>query len=95
MSDTRTTLNCWLRENNQNRKGNIMSRYEYKFVAVPSKGGFKVKSGDTFETCKEVIQREASEGWRLKQVVVPFNEKSGVYGASCYQVIFEKEIAQE
>ena len=72
-----------------------MSRYEYKFVVVPSKGGFKVKSGDTFETCKEIIQKEASDGWRLKQVVVPFNEKSGVYGANCYQIIFEKEVEQE
>lgn len=47
--------------------------------------------GETFEACKDVIIKESNNGWRLKQVVVPFNEKSGVYGANCYQVIFEKE----
>lgn len=29
---------------------------------------------------------------RLKQVVTPFSEKMGVYGAIGYQIIFEKEI---
>lgn len=28
----------------------------------------------------------------VKQVVVPFNEKAGVYGAYGYQIIFEREI---
>ena len=48
--------------------------------------------GETFEACKDVIIKEAENGWRLKQVVVPFNEKSGVYGTYCYQVIFEREV---
>ena len=70
-----------------------MSKYEYKFVHVQINHGFKVKSGDTFEEAKKVIESEANEGWRLKQVVVPLNEKAGVYGWSTgYEIIFEKEI---
>lgn len=76
-----------------------MKKYEYQFVKVPlvseKKGIVNIAhKGETFEACKEVIVSEASHGWRLKQVVVPFNEKSGVYGADCYQVIFEREIQE-
>lgn len=72
-----------------------MKTYEYKFIKVPlvtkKKGIIDVANkGETFEACKDVIIKEAQDGWRLKQVVVPFNEKSGVYGADCYQIIFEK-----
>lgn len=69
-----------------------MKTYEYKFVEVPRAGGLRVKAGDTFEACKQVIAAEAAQGWRLKQVVTPFDEKSGVYAAMCYQVIFEREV---
>lgn len=69
-----------------------MKRYQYKFVNIPAKRGFKVKAGDTFNECKDIINLEASKGWRLKQVVVPFSEQTGVYGTSCYEIIFEKEI---
>ena len=68
-----------------------MSKYEYKFVEVPAKSGLKVKPGDTFEKCKEIIVTEAEDGWRLKQILTPYNEKMGVYGALGYQIIFEKE----
>lgn len=70
----------------------MMNRYEYKFVEVPMKSGLKVKPGDTFEECKKIIVSEAENGWRLKQIVTPFNEKIGVYGAFGYQIIFEKEV---
>jgi len=46
----------------------------------------------TFEKVKEIITEEAKNGWRLKQVVIPANEKTGVYGAFCYEIIFEKKI---
>ena len=71
-------------------KENLMN-YEYKFVEVSAQRGLKAKTGDTFEACKEVIAAQTEAGWRLKQVVVPFNEKTGVYGATGYQIIFEKE----
>lgn len=69
--------------------------YEYKFIKVPLKKGWNIKTGDTFEECKNTIQEEAKNGWRLKQVIVPVNENTGIapYAASyCYQIIFEKEI---
>lgn len=68
-----------------------MKEYEYKFVEVSAKRGLKDKAGDTFDECKQIIIAEAKNGWRLKQVVTPFNEKMGVYGVMGYQIIFEKE----
>ena len=52
-----------------------MKKYEYKFVQIKAKRGIKDKTGDTFEDCKDTIMTEAENGWRLKQVVTPFNEK--------------------
>lgn len=69
-----------------------MKKYEYKFIEVAAKRGLKDKKDDTFEECKQIIAAEAENGWRLKQIVMPFNEKTVVYAASGYQIIFEKEI---
>ncbi len=69
-----------------------MKKYEYKFVEVPKKRGLKIKIGDTFEECRKIINSHSEQGWRLKQIVVPLNEKTGVYGAWCYQIIFEREL---
>ena len=66
--------------------------FEYKFVEVPFKKGLKVKKGDNYEGCKIVIKEEAKNGWRLKQVVVPPLDSTGVYCPYCYQIIFEKTI---
>ncbi|MBQ7920367.1 MAG: DUF4177 domain-containing protein [Lachnospiraceae bacterium] len=69
-----------------------MKKYEYKFVEIPRRAGMKVKTGETFEECKKVIIAEAEQGWRLKQVVTPFDEKTGVFVSYCYQIIFEREV---
>lgn len=69
-----------------------MQKYEYKFVEIPRKAGMSAKPGETFEDCKQVIMAEAGQGWRLKQVVIPFNEKTGIAVSYCYQIIFEREI---
>ena len=69
--------------------------YEYKFVKVPMRRGFKKKLGETFERCKEVITEEAEKGWRLKQVVMPANEYTGIASAHSYQIIFEKPVARD
>lgn len=53
---------------------------------------FGIKKGTYFDKCKEVINEQAKNGWRLKQVVIPANEKTGVAGAYSYQIIFEKEV---
>ncbi len=70
-------------------------KYEYKFVEVPLREkGFKTKLGETFEKCKRIIVEEADNGWRLKQIVIPANERTGVAAPYCYQIIFEKPIEE-
>ncbi|KKX99876.1 hypothetical protein VN21_17540 [Paraclostridium benzoelyticum] len=66
--------------------------FEYKFIEVPLKQGFKVKKGGHFEGCKNIINEEAKNGWRLKQIVVPPADNNGMYCPYCYQIIFEKEM---
>jgi hypothetical protein len=64
-------------------------KYEYKFVEVPLREkGFKTKLGEGFDRCKEIIIEEAANGWRLKQIVIPANEKTGVAAPYCYQIVF-------
>ena len=58
-----------------------MKKYEYKFIEVPKKPGIK-GHGNTFTECQNIIMEEAQNGWRLKQVVVPFNEKKA-YNRHC------------
>lgn len=72
-----------------------MKKYEYKFIevpVVPGKRDAKPPSGDKlavpFDSCKEIIHTEAAEGWRLKQILEP---RMSIYGANCYQLIFERE----
>lgn len=67
-----------------------MARYEYKFIEIPRSKMFEKQ--DDFEKCKEVIASEAQNGWRLKQVVVPYQEKSGTYFSKGYEVILEREV---
>lgn len=69
-----------------------MKRFEYKFVEVAAKNRGRAKASEAFDECKGIIVSEAENGWRLKQVVTPFNEKMGVYGAVGYEIIFEREI---
>ena len=69
-----------------------MAKYEYKFVEVPKKSGLRVTPGATFEECKKIIQTEAEQGWRLKQIVTPFLEQTGAFAPYCYQIIFEREV---
>lgn len=69
-----------------------MKKYEYKFVKVPKKKGLTVKNGDTYREVKRIIKEEAEQGWRLKQVVTPFNEAINPHYPSCYQIIFEREV---
>lgn len=68
-----------------------MAQYEYKFVEIPRSS----TSGkqDDFEKCKDVIVTETKNGWRFKQVVVPYRERFGAYFAKGYEIIFEKEIS--
>lgn len=69
--------------------------YEYMFINVPVDKSFKVKRGDSFEKCKEIIVEEAKNGWRLKQIVTPINEKTGVNITYAYEIIFERKVSNE
>ena len=69
-----------------------MKKYEYKFIEVKIRSGLKIKAGATFEECKKIIISEAEQGWQLKQVVTPINEKLGVNSPLGYQIIFEREV---
>ncbi|EHK2401107.1 DUF4177 domain-containing protein [Clostridium perfringens] len=66
--------------------------YEYKFINVPVDKSFKCKRGNSFEKCKDIIKEEAKNGWRLKQIVTPINEKSGVNSTYAYEIIFERKV---
>lgn len=66
--------------------------YQYKFVEAPIGRSLMGKKHASFENCKEIIINESKDGWRLKQIVTPVNEKTGVYMPYCYEIIFEKEI---
>ncbi|EOU2068412.1 DUF4177 domain-containing protein [Clostridium perfringens] len=66
--------------------------YEYKFINVPVNKSFKCKRGGFFEKCKDIIKEEAKNGWRLKQIVTPINEKSGVNSTYAYEIIFERKV---
>ncbi len=70
-------------------------KYEYKFVEITLREkGFKTKLGDSFNRCKDIIVEEATRGWRLKQIVIPANEQTGISAPYCYQIIFEKFIQE-
>jgi hypothetical protein len=71
-----------------------MAQYEYKFVKIPRSSMAKQKDwlkSDDFKKSKDVIVSEAN-GWRFKQVVVPYQERLGLFIAKGYEIIFEKEI---
>ena len=68
-----------------------MGKYEYNFVEVPFDGNLKNSNGEIFETCKTIIQRESSEGWRLVQILSPGGEKKVLTGSTHYEIVFERE----
>ncbi|WP_243107894.1 DUF4177 domain-containing protein [Clostridium perfringens] len=51
-----------------------------------------MQKGNSFEKCKDIIKEEAKNGWRLKQIVTPINEKSGVNIIYAYEIIFERKV---
>ncbi len=66
--------------------------YEYTSVEVPLSRKLKTRKGDTFKTCMEIIHKYARNGWRLVQVVIPANEKTGIATQFAYEILFEKKI---
>lgn len=73
-----------------------MTQFEYKFVQVSRSPKFAKQKErlncDDFKKCEDIITLEAKNGWRLKQVVVPYQERFGLFAAKGYEIILEKEI---
>ena len=50
-----------------------MKQYEYKFIQVPVAWNTQgiisrpPKAGSTFDACKDVIEKEAANGWRFSR----------------------------
>ncbi|MBC8536994.1 DUF4177 domain-containing protein [Feifania hominis] len=72
-------------------RGRTAKHYEYKFVKASARAGRGAAPGGAFEACQDAILAGAQQGWRFQQIVISFNERTGVYGAGCYPIIFEKE----
>ncbi|MGG5461008.1 DUF4177 domain-containing protein [Clostridium sp. B9] len=66
--------------------------YDYKFINVPVERRFRSNRGESFEKCKEIVSEQSKQGWRLKQIVVPVNEKTYADAPFCYEIILEKKI---
>ena len=63
-----------------------MTRYEYKFVRVDLKPGFRTDS--PMEDYRKIVEDHAKEGWRLFQLFAP--PMSGTGWASYIELIFER-----
>ena len=61
--------------------------YEYKFVKVEMKIGFKVEPKEDYQS---MVNNYAKEGWRLIQVLTPPTAGYGTIGY--YEFVFEREI---
>lgn len=66
--------------------------YKYEFVDVETQNSLKDSKDKGFEKCKSIINQYAEEGWRLVQIVEPYNEKMGVMRPFKYTIVFEKSI---
>ena len=61
-------------------------KYEYKFVKIELKAGFWTNTPK--QEYREIIERHASEGWRLVQIFAPGTTGYGV--AAYFELIFER-----
>lgn len=65
------------------------SMFRYEFIEVVPKGSLKSGKTDTFESCKEIINEKAKEGWELVQIVPVTNEKWSSYSFINYTLVFK------
>ncbi|MDD5795034.1 MAG: DUF4177 domain-containing protein [Clostridiales bacterium] len=66
--------------------------YKYEFVDVETGNNLRETKDTGFEKCKSIINQYAEQGWRLVQVVTPYNEKMGIMRPFKYTIIFEKSM---
>ena len=48
-------------------------------------------NAETIEKCKDIIRKEAAQGWRLVQIISPSSEKRVLTSNSNYAIVFERE----
>lgn len=68
--------------------------YEYKFYRVPLETkaqGSNVDCKDDFYMVKDFLLSMTDNDWKFKQIVIPFDEKKGIYCTLGYEVIFERK----
>jgi hypothetical protein len=63
-----------------------MNKYEYKFVRVELKSGWRTDTPE--EDYQNIVHDHAEEGWRLFQIFAPAT--SGTGWASYFELIFER-----
>jgi hypothetical protein len=63
-----------------------MTRFEYKFVRVELKSGWRTDTPK--EDYHQIVEDHANDGWRLFQVFAP--PMSGTGWASFLELIFER-----
>ena len=67
--------------------------YEYKFYRVPLETkaqGSNVDCKDDFYMVKDFLLSMTDNDWKFKQIVIPFDEKKGIYCTLGYEVTFLK-----
>ena len=76
----------------KDEKENVL--YEYKFYRVPLETkaqGSNVDCKDDFYMVKDFLLSMTDNDWKFKQIVIPFDEKKGIYCTLGYEVIFERK----
>lgn len=76
----------------KDEKENVL--YEYKFYRVPLETkaqGSNVDCKDDFYMVKDFLLFMTDNDWKFKQIVIPFDEKKGIYCTLGYEVIFERK----
>jgi hypothetical protein len=63
-----------------------MNKYEYKFVRVELRSGWRTDTPE--EDYQNIVHDHAEEGWRLHQIFAPAT--SGTGWASYFELIFER-----
>ena len=78
MGWSRQAVNCC--------EGEVMTKYEYKFVRVELESGLRTDTPK--EDYHKIVADHAKEGWRLSQLFAP--AMSGTGWASFIELIFER-----
>ena len=70
----------------------LVNTYEYKTLEIPTKSGKKLSKQNFTETMQSLLNKEGSDGWQLKQVIIPNYEHpfTGGIRTDCVVAILER-----